>query len=88
MISSGMPELTNRQAQVLAFIRGRIEIGEPPPTISELCAHFGFSSRRGAKCHLVALAKKGYLWGERGARALRLCCLETSIPILPIKAMR
>jgi SOS-response transcriptional repressor LexA len=37
-----------------------------PPTLDEICTHFGFSSPNAAREHLRLIQKKGYL--ERAAR--------------------
>lgn len=61
-----MAELTQRQADILAFIRKQIGMGLPP-TLREICAEFGFVSTNAANDHLVALEKKGFI--RRGTRS-------------------
>lgn len=51
-------ELTKRQAQVLAFIRGHLEAHGYPPTRAEIARHLGFRSLNAAESHLRALARK------------------------------
>lgn len=56
-----MPDLTERQHQVLAFIGGRIRKDGFAPSLRELCSHFGFSSTNSAWLHIHALTRKGML---------------------------
>lgn len=67
-----MTGLTQRQRQVLDFVRTITQDGRPAPTLREIAAHFGFASTRAAADHLVALKRKGALESEPGkARSLR-----------------
>ena len=52
--------ITNRQSQVLEFLRQRINEGLPP-TFREIADHFGIKSTNGVHSILVALEKKGYI---------------------------
>jgi repressor LexA len=54
-------ELTKRQAEILDFIKLHISAMGFPPTIREICAHFGFASPASAKQHIDALKTKGYI---------------------------
>jgi SOS-response transcriptional repressor LexA len=66
-------ELTERQAEVLAYIVGRIAEDGGPPSYREIAGRFGFSAQSGVVCHLRALAKKGYLaWAKGRDRAVRV----------------
>ncbi len=65
-------ELTARQAQVLQFIIGRRESGEPPPTLEEIRLRFGWSAIGTVQDHLAALGRKGYIRRRRGARRLEV----------------
>lgn len=57
-----MPDiLTERQKEVLNFIRLYIEKEGISPTVREIAAHFGFSSPLSVQLHINALVKKGYL---------------------------
>jgi repressor LexA len=68
-----MPELTDIQHQVFDFVQGRLVSGEPAPTLREVAAKFGWSSKRAAACHIEAIVRKGWLVSEAGkARSLRL----------------
>jgi repressor LexA len=75
-------ELTETQQAVLAFLEKRQGQGELPPTVREICDHFGYRSTRSAADHLRALEKKGFLTrGQKSARGLRLT-QPTGIPLL------
>ncbi len=50
-------EPTDRQAEVLEYIRERIDDGMPP-TRAEIARHFGFTDNA-AQCHLRSLQRKG-----------------------------
>lgn len=50
--------ITQRQAQVLAFIRESLETQGYPPTRAEIARHLGFRSPNAAESHLRALVKK------------------------------
>ena len=74
--------LTERQEQVLAFIRRREAGGDSPPTIREIAAHCGFASPRAASLHVESLERKGVLLRDPGkARGLRVVADEDS-PVL------
>ncbi|THF67468.1 transcriptional repressor LexA [Pseudothauera nasutitermitis] len=65
--------LTERQSEILDFIRQSVESEGRPPTRLELCAAFGFRSPNAAESHLRALAAKGAILLEEGrARGIRL----------------
>lgn len=65
-------ELTERQQQVLDFIRGCLEERGFPPTLREIGQHMGIRSTNGVNDHLKALERKGYLVREGlKSRALR-----------------
>jgi repressor LexA len=55
-----MKELTDRQKEVLSFIRGYTEIHPYPPTIREVADYFSISVK-GAHDHIAALKRKEYL---------------------------
>lgn len=55
-----MKELTDRQRQVLDFIREYTDDNTCPPTVREIAEHFSFSVRA-AQDHIAALQKKGVL---------------------------
>jgi repressor LexA len=59
--------LTEKQEQILNFIRDYKNQNGYPPTLREIAAEFGMSSTFGVKRHLDALIKKGYLNKESNA---------------------
>jgi repressor LexA len=76
-----MQGLTQRQHQVLEFIRQSITQRGYPPTLREIGAHMGIRSTNGVNDHLRALERKGYLTREdMKSRALRPCRVEDSGP--------
>jgi len=67
-----MKELTNRQKQVLEFIRQKQD-GGLAPTFRDIAAHFRFRSPNAASGHVQALLAKGFLKNLPGrARALQV----------------
>jgi len=60
-------ELTARQREVLAFIRGFAERHGMPPTVREIGERFGFTARA-AFDHLRALERKGMLQRRMSAK--------------------
>jgi len=69
--------LTQRQKEILRYISEHIENRGFPPTRSELCRHFGFTSPNAAESHLRALARKGAIRLERGrSRGIALTSLS------------
>lgn len=67
-----MQGLTDRQQQVLRYIRDSITERGYPPTLREIGAHMGIRSTNGVNDHLRALERKGYLTREdMKSRALR-----------------
>ena len=82
-VCSMQRELTDAQQSVLTFLERRQECGDPPPTVREICGHFGYGSTRSAADHLRALQKKGFLTREhKCARGLRLTQQIAGIPLL------
>jgi repressor LexA len=67
MTTTHPPQATDRQREILAFVRERTAICGP--TVREICDHFGFRSPNGAMCHIRALEKNGLL--RRRARQTR-----------------
>ena len=60
-------QLTDRQEEILLFIKQFREETGYPPTLREIGKKFGISSTFGVKRHLDALVKKGYLNVESNA---------------------
>jgi repressor LexA len=68
-----MDELTEKQGEVLAYIRDETQRRNRPPTVREIARHFGFKSPKAATDHLAALIRKGYLERTPGtARGLKV----------------
>lgn len=51
--------LTDRQQEILDFIRRHLEEHQKLPSVRELAIEFGIRSPNGVSCHLHALAAKG-----------------------------
>jgi repressor LexA len=64
-------ELTERQREVLTFIRDYIQAHTYPPTIREIADDFEFSVK-GAHDHVGALKKKGYIKGDKRSRTMEV----------------
>lgn len=54
-------ELTATQADVLEFIMQEVERRRLPPTHREIAKRFKWKSNAAAKCHLIAIERKGYI---------------------------
>lgn len=68
-----MKALTKRQQEVLDYIRDRVSTIGIPPSLREICQHFGFASVKAASDHVHALRRKGYLEDvNHRARSLRV----------------
>lgn len=65
--------LTERQAEILAFIKASIVVRGLPPALREICERFGYRSTNAANDHLAALEAKGYISREKLiSRGLRI----------------
>lgn len=53
--------LTERQNQLLQFLRRKIQVDGFPPTMHEICAELSLKSTNGVSQMLQALEKKGYI---------------------------
>jgi repressor LexA len=70
--------LTERQREILAWLVRYIAQHGYSPTLRELCLAFGFASPNGAACHLVPLARKGWItWNEKQSRTIRVLEVAT-----------
>jgi len=68
-----MKELTERQQQILQFIRGKQDSEGLAPTFREIAAYFRFNSPNAALAHVQALRSKGFLKSLPGrARSLQV----------------
>lgn len=62
-------DLTIRQREILGFINDHIGDRGYPPSLREICVHFGIKGPKNAGKHLDALEKKGFI--RRGSRISR-----------------
>lgn len=70
---TAVEHLTDRQQQILGFVRSHLEQQGRPPTRAEIAHAFGFRSANAAEEHLRALARKGVLNLDAGtARGISL----------------
>ncbi|MFZ5653221.1 MAG: transcriptional repressor LexA [Pseudomonadota bacterium] len=75
--------LTQRQTEILAYIRDCQQRRGFPPTRAEIARHFRFRSANAAEQHLRALARKGVLELIPGtSRGLRPLAEPAGIPIV------
>ncbi|MEK6750325.1 MAG: transcriptional repressor LexA [Pseudomonadota bacterium] len=78
-----MVELTARQAQILALIKGYMERMGAPPTRAEIARQLGFKSPNAAEDHLRALARKGVIEIVPGtSRGIRLVEIDLGLPVV------
>ena len=67
------PPLTDRQQDILDFIRDTIAASQHPPTVREIGARFDINSPNGVICHLKSLEAKGYIERDKNlSRGIRL----------------
>jgi repressor LexA len=68
-----MKALTQRQQKVLEYIQETIQQNHIPPSLREICDHFGFKSVKAASDHVAALRRKGMLVAKsHRARSLQV----------------
>ena len=81
-----MEKLTERQKEILDFIRETVAASGMPPTVAEITAAMGVSSTNGIRGHLQALERKGAIeLIPNASRGIRLLDLEEEEPMgLPI----
>jgi repressor LexA len=60
-VAADLPELTGRQAEILALIEDHTAAHGYPPTFRDLMAATGIRSPNGIKTHLSSLERKGYI---------------------------
>lgn len=71
--SETRPPLTERQHEILDFVRDSIEANGWAPTVREIADAFSFTSPNGAATHLRALETKGYIFRAKNqSRAIRI----------------
>jgi len=83
-----MEKLTERQRQVLEYIRETVAFSGMPPTVAEITAAMGVSSTNGIRGHLQALERKGAVElipnASRGIRLLDQTESEVELLGLPV----
>ena len=81
-----MEKLTERQKEILDFIRETVAASGMPPTVAEITAAMGVSSTNGIRGHLQALERKGAIeLVPNASRGIRLLDVESEEPMgLPI----
>lgn len=66
-------KLTSRQQEIMKFLNDYQDKFDCPPSLWEMCAHFGWRSDNASRGHLKALAKKGLVELRGGrSRGIRL----------------
>lgn len=76
-----MKPITERQRQVLEFIRQSLDRNGVSPSLREIAGHFGFRSMKAAADHVSALKRKGLVSNtRRQARSLTV--------VHPLQALR
>lgn len=63
-----MEKITERQQQILDFLRGFLASTGAPPSVRQIARHFRFSSAGTVHDHLSSLRRKGYLESLEGHR--------------------
>jgi repressor LexA len=77
--------LTERQTEILEFLRTYQSANGITPTVAEVQEHFGFKSPTAVSDHLSALERKGSIRRTPGqARNIRLVETEAPIPSISI----
>lgn len=64
--------MTNRQMQVLQWIRDYMRANGWSPSVREICEGFGWVSSSSGYLHLVSLERDGFLVRGAGYRQIRL----------------
>ena len=78
-----MIKLTQRQQQVLDFIKGHMQSTGMPPTRADIARSLGFKSANAAEDHLKALARKGAIEMIPGAsRGIKLPEAIFGLPVI------
>ena len=85
--------LTRRQAQVLAWLRETLPALDHPPTLDEVCAALGLSSRGSLHKHVQALVVAGLVEPMNGRqRGIVLCpgqpASRQAVPVVPVRTQR
>jgi len=78
-------QLTDRQAQILAFIRRSLAERGLPPTRAEIVEAFGFRSPTAAEDHLRALERRGAIELLKGGASRGIRVLAEQVEERPIR---
>ena len=70
--------LTDRQHDILNFIRSKSAMDGRSPSMREICKAFDFASPNAAECHLKALEAKGAIQKRTSFTARALRAVDTS----------
>ena len=72
-------ELTERQREILEYLKQKLDVDGIPPTVQEIQWQFSFKTPNAVHTHLFALTKKGYVRQVgREDRGLRLVAEASS----------
>jgi len=78
-------KLTERQQDILEFIRSTVDTRGIPPTMREIGAKFGIRSTNGVEGHLAALERQGLITREKGkSRGVALPSVGRSTVVIPL----
>ncbi|MBT3231079.1 transcriptional repressor LexA [Candidatus Uhrbacteria bacterium] len=77
--------LTNRQSEILEFIKSGIEEDGIPPTINQLRGLVGLKSNSTIHQHVQALVKKGYIEGSNHIPRSISLKVDTNTILIPVK---
>jgi len=61
MTQKKLAKLTDRQSEILQFIKQEVKAKGIAPTRADIAEHFGFKSKNAATDHIKALQRKGYI---------------------------
>ncbi|HTG01011.1 MAG TPA: transcriptional repressor LexA [Nitrospirota bacterium] len=77
--------LTERQQEILEFIRSTIASSGIPPSMREIGMKVGIRSTNGVEGHLAALERGGYIVRDRGkSRGIMLRSADRTVAPIPI----
>lgn len=75
-----LEKLTDKQKNILWFIKWHNEQHGYPPTLQEIANQFGMRWRHAVLSHLIALEKKGYIKREKNrSRAITILSKEADL---------
>ncbi|MDA1018438.1 MAG: transcriptional repressor LexA [Planctomycetota bacterium] len=81
--SAKTPELSARQAEILAFIRSTIETHGYGPTVREICQATGLKSPRSVHLHLENLQRRGHIERSKNiSRSIQLPSQTVGLPLV------